>query len=73
MKILSCLIVFALISAPSVFAGSMKTYYENGKVQMEMSDKGMKTYYENGQLQSETSLQNGQPAGVTKMYFETGN
>ncbi len=71
-KRLAILMLFVLAFAPIVLAGEMKTYFPNGKVQMEMSDTGMKTYYENGQLASQIDYQNGEPAGVGKSYYEDG-
>ncbi len=72
MKMFLSMILFIFVLTPSLFAESMKTYYPDGKIQMEMSDEGMKTYYENGKLQSETAMKDGTPAGVTKMYYESG-
>ncbi len=69
-----CILILALaFAAPAGAEGeSMKTYYPNGQVQMEVSPEGQKTYYENGQLMSETLLQDGQSAGVAKYYHQNG-
>ncbi len=71
-KILATWLLFVLAFAPILLAGEMKTYFPNGKVQMEMNDQGMKTYYENGQLMSQIDYKNGEPAGVGKSYYEDG-
>ena len=71
-KILSAFILAVMALAPAVWAEEAKTYYPNGKVQLEMSDRGMKTYYENGQLMSEMQMQNGNPVGISKQYYEDG-
>ncbi len=72
MKAFFRVLVFVTVLAPCSFAADMKTYYANGKPQMEMTDKGMKSYYENGQLQSQTAFKDGKPVGITKMYFPSG-
>ena len=59
---------FILMFAASLPAAEMKTYYPNGKVQMEMDDKAMKTYYEDGKLMREQSLVD----GSWKQYDENG-
>ena len=61
-----------LVLASSLWAAGMKTYYPNGKVQMELSDEGTKSYYENGQLMSQINTKNGEPYGVGKSYYEDG-
>ena len=66
------LILWMLALAAPLYAAGMKTYYPDGKVQMEISDQGMKTYYENGQLASEVPQANGQPSGIAKYYTEDG-
>ena len=71
----SILIAYSVVSlcfAPVVWAQSMKTYYPNGTVQMEISDEGQKTYYEDGQLMSEVPMKDGIPAGVGKYYYPDG-
>ena len=72
LKILSALVLGAFAFAPVVRAEEMKTYYPNGKVQMETNDREMKTYYENGQLMSLVQMENGNPVGVSKQFYEDG-
>ena len=71
-KILLVSMFFILAFASILRAADMKTYYPNGKVQMEMSDKGMKTYYETGQLTSQIDYNDGEAVGVGKSYYEDG-
>ena len=66
------LIACLILIANSAQAEQMKTYYPNGKVQMEITDQGMKTYYENGQVSSEMPQKNGSPSGIGKTYYESG-
>ena len=61
-----------LLLCPLASAQSMKTYYENGKIQSEMGSDGFKTYYENGQINTETPQINGVPHGASKTYYEDG-
>ena len=60
--------LFVLIFAGQARAAEMKTYYPNGKVQMEMTDKAMKTYFESGKLMREQNLVD----GSWKQYDENG-
>ena len=71
-KVLAVWMLLVLACAPVVWAEEMKTYFPNGKVQMEMSENGMKTYYENGQLASQIDYKNGEPAGIGKTFYEDG-
>ncbi len=72
-KILSALLLLMLVSTPVLFAEDVKTYFPNGKVQMETSGNTMRQYYENGQMMSEVhSNNNGDPTGVGKMFYQDG-
>ena len=71
-KIILASMFLILVFASSLRAEEMKTYYPNGKVQMEVNDQGMKNYYENGQLMSQTNTKNGEPFGVGKSFYENG-
>ncbi|GEM_PF-7050360 len=71
-KILLVSMLFVLLFASTIWAADMKTYFPNGKVQMEVSDQGMKTYYENGQLMSQIDYKNGEASGIGKSYYEDG-
>ncbi len=71
-KILAVWMLLLLMFAPILRAEEMKTYYPNGKVQMEVSENSLKTYYENGQLASQVDSKNGESTGVGKTYYEDG-
>lgn len=71
-KSIAALIFLMFVVSSGLLAQGMKTYYPNGKVQMEMSDEGMKTYYESGQIMSQIDYKDGEPAGIGKSYYEDG-
>lgn len=72
MKMTAAALFLSLILTPAVFAAESKTYYPNGKIQMEVTDSAMKTYYEDGKLNSETPLLDGNPNGVAKSFYPSG-
>ena len=61
-----------------VFQGTVKWYFENGKVFQIVNYKNgilfgtRKAFFENGNLKSETTYKNGKKDGVWKEYFEKG-
>src|SRR3989338_3718766 len=71
-KMVLALMFLIAVFASNLWAEEMKTYYPNGKIQMEISDQGMKNYYENGQLMSQIDTKGGEPFGVGKSYYEDG-
>ena len=71
-KIAMVLMFLMFVAVSGVWAEEMKTYFPNGKVQMEVGDKGTKTYYENGQIQSQVDYKDGEPTGVGKSFYEDG-
>lgn len=61
------------------FTGIVKSYYKNGKVDVEYSVKngiqnGMtRLYYETGELESEITFVDGLEEGLSKTYYKNGN
>lgn len=71
-KIIFASMLLTLVFASVLQAEEMKTYFPNGKVQTEVSDKGMKSYYENGQVMSQVDYKEGEATGVGKYFYEDG-
>ena len=71
MKIFKMLAALIFVALPPAQA-DMKTYFENGKVQTDVTDESSKSYYQSGQLSTVIPQQNGEPDGKAQTFYESG-